>query len=184
MTHRPRESRALHPVPLVAQRLLKLCIQDAMIDHMVRQHDDATAFGDEPAKHEVIRVVISQLLEAADLINTAVPHGHESHALQHFGHEHAGSHLHGHSQPFQSCPNSALRGYAAIDTGDQSGLFLPERIHHRAQISRLDAHVTIRNHQNVVPCCGFHLIQRKTPRIGPRRLSGSHDPNRHARIFF
>src|SRR6266853_6299293 len=173
---------------LVAEGLLKLRIHDTMIDHMVRQHHGASAFGDASAKHEVIRVVISQLLETADPINATFPYGHgraegESHALQHFGHKHARSHLHGHAQAFEPRPKSALYGYAAIDTGDQSRLVLAKRFHHGAQVFWLYSHIAVRNHQNVMPRCGLHRIHGKAPRVGPRWLSGSHDPHRHAGIL-
>ena len=72
----PRESRALHPIPLVGERLRQFRVYDAMIDDVAGENNDVPILGDQVSQNEVFCEVMAKLFEAANLVHAALAYGH------------------------------------------------------------------------------------------------------------
>src|SRR5260370_39186488 len=129
MSYRPRESSALHPGPLMCQRFLKLGGNDAMVDHMVGEDHPVTFFGNEVAQHKIVCMVLTEFLEAANLVNALLPHRHrrsqvEPHPFKLLRHQNDRGHFNGHAQPFTQGTEPPSSDHAAIQSSNNSGLFV------------------------------------------------------------
>ena len=188
VSRRPRPPCALHPSQLVAERRPQALWQNHQPHHIVRHPHAEPRLRQPLSQHEVLGVVLPQVLVSSSLLERVPPQHHAYSqreprpTLDHVGHQNPARHLHALAHRVQLRRQPAGRP-SHIQARRQLALRIGQLLHHPPQIVRRHPRVRIARHQRLVLCRLRQHRHRPHLRIGKLRLAAGQEPRPHPRMF-